>query len=33
MAYTTIDDSELFFQCKTYPGSGKSQSITFIITY
>ena len=29
MAYTTIDDSELFFQCKTYTGSGNSQSITF----
>ena len=29
MAFTTIDDSELFFQCKTYTGSGNSQSITF----
>ena len=29
MAYTAIDDSESFFQCKTYTGSGNSQSITF----
>jgi hypothetical protein len=28
MAYTTIDNPELHFQCKTYTGTGSSQSIT-----
>ena len=28
MAYTTIDDPELFFQTKTYTGTGSSNSIT-----
>ena len=29
MAYTTIDDPELYFQTKLYAGNGSSQSITF----
>ncbi|ANS03988.1 hypothetical protein [uncultured Mediterranean phage uvDeep-CGR2-AD8-C175] len=29
MAYTTIDNPELYFQCKTYAGNGGTQSITF----
>ena len=29
MAYTTIDNPELFFQTKLYTGSGSAQSITF----
>jgi hypothetical protein len=29
MAYTTIDNPELYFQVKTYTGTGSSQSITF----
>jgi hypothetical protein len=29
MAYTSIDDPELFFQVKTYTGNGSTQSITF----
>ncbi len=28
MAYTTIDNPELHFQCKTYTGNGSTQSIT-----
>ena len=28
MAYTTIDNSELYFQTKLYAGNGSSQSIT-----
>ena len=28
MAYTTIDNPELFFQCKAYTGNGSTQSIT-----
>ena len=28
MAYTTIDNAELFFQAKTYTGTGSAQSIT-----
>jgi len=28
MSYTTIDNPELYFQCKTYSGSGSNQSIT-----
>jgi len=29
MAYTTVDNPELYFQVKTYTGTGSSQSITF----
>ena len=29
MAYTTIDNPELYFQCKTYSGTGSAASITF----
>ena len=29
MAYTTIDNPELYFQTKLYAGNGSSQSITF----
>ena len=29
MAYTTIDNSELYFQAKKYTGNGSTQSITF----
>ena len=29
MAYTTIDNPELYFQVKTYTGNGSTQSITF----
>tara|TARA_B100000900_G_C20483304_1_gene676397 strand:- start:47 stop:1096 length:1050 start_codon:yes stop_codon:yes gene_type:complete len=29
MAYTTIDNPELYFQTKTYTGNGSTQSITF----
>ena len=32
MAYTTIDDSTLFFRVKAYSGSGSAASITFDIT-
>ena len=28
-AYTTIDNPELYFQCKTYTGNGTTQNITF----
>ena len=28
MSYTTIDNPELYFQCKTYTGTGSSQAIT-----
>ena len=28
MAYTTIDNPELYFQAKTYTGNGSTQSIT-----
>ena len=27
--YTTIDNPELYFQCKTYTGNGSTQAITF----
>ena len=29
MAYTTIDNPELYFQTKLYTGNGSTQSITF----
>ena len=29
MAYTTIDDPELYFQTKTYTGNGSTNAITF----
>ena len=29
MAYTTIDDPELYFQAKTYTGTGSSLALTF----
>ncbi len=29
MAYTTIDDSELYFQCKVYSGSSSDVTVTF----
>ena len=29
MAYTTIDDPELYFQVKTYTGTGSSNAVTF----
>jgi len=29
MAYTTIDNPELYFQCKLYTGNGSTQAITF----
>ena len=29
MAYTTIDNPELYFQCKAYTGNGTTQNITF----
>jgi hypothetical protein len=29
MAYTTVDNPELYFQVKTYTGNGSTQSITF----
>ena len=28
MSYSTIDNPELYFQCKTYTGTGSSQAIT-----
>ena len=29
MAYTTIDNPELYFQTKTYTGNGSTNAITF----
>ena len=29
MAYTTIDNPELYFQCKTYSGSSSDVTVTF----
>ena len=29
MAYTTIDNPELYFQCKLYTGNGSTQTITY----
>ena len=28
MAYTEIDNPEIYFQCKTYTGNGSTQTIT-----